>query len=291
MKLRILAPAKVNLHLAVGEAGTDGYHPVDTVLHALELDDTVEITDGVPFSFSCTPDLGLPAEENLAMRAARAMSVRFGRSLDMAITVAKRIPAGAGLGGASSDAAAVIGGIADLWALEGAETELHEVARSLGADVPFFLEGGAALFGGRGDVFRRRLRPLDAPVVVVKPHEPVLTAQAYAAFDALSMPGVPSADALVEALEDGDPASVAAHLYNAMTPASIAFVPAIAGALRLVAESHGVLGSAMAGSGSAVFGICADGASAASCAATARAAGFWAVATQLSPSGCVVSRV
>ncbi|MBN1192675.1 MAG: 4-(cytidine 5'-diphospho)-2-C-methyl-D-erythritol kinase [Coriobacteriia bacterium] len=288
---RITAHAKVNLHLGIGGLRADGYHDVETILQSIGLADEVTIVAGVPFSFECSPDLGLDSESNLALRAARAMSERFSRALELAISVEKRVPAGAGLGGASADAAAVICGLARLWDVERTDARLREVAVSLGADVPFFLEGGAALFGGRGDVLKQSLSPLSAPMVVVKPEEPVPTAEAYAAYDRLGAQGSPVADGLIEALGSGDAAGVAAHLHNDMTPSSVLLVPAIADALCLVARHDGVLGSAMAGSGSAVFGICADRESAAECADTALRAGFWAVATSAWPCGCAVEHM
>lgn len=287
--LRIFAPAKVNLHLAVAAPGSDGYHPVETVLQALAFGDTVTIEPGGP-TFCCSPDLGLPADENLAWRAAQAMSEAFGQPLNVAITVDKRVPAGAGLGGASADAAAVIVGLAELWGLDAGSEPLAAVARTLGADVAFFLEGGAALFTGRGDILARRLPSLAAPVVLVKPNEPVATPAAYAAFDALGVPAPESAGPLVAALESGDTHSVASRLHNAMTASSARLVPAITNALTLVRNCPGVLGAAMAGSGSAVFGVCEDDASAAACAERASSAGFWAIATRTHGNGCLVER-
>lgn len=288
MRLRVLAPAKVNLHLTVGAAAADGYHPVETVLQALALSDVVELSPGGP-SFLCEPDLGLPAAENLAWRAARAMEQRFGRPLDMAISVEKRIPSGAGLGGASSDAAAVIVGLATHWGIDRDDVRLRVVARSLGADVPFFLEGGAAVFGGRGDVLTRRVRSLDAAVVVVKPTEPVPTALAYEAFDRLAS-AIPHASTtgLVRALEAGDVRGVAQLLHNDMTASSVGLVPAIAEALDSVRSAPGVLGAAMAGSGSAVFGICEDDRSALECAEQMGASGHWSTATRARSGGCEI---
>lgn len=288
--LTITAPAKVNLYLAVGELRGDGYHDVTTVLHALEFHDTVTIAEGGPFSFACSPDLGLAEDANLAVRAARAMSERYGRPLDCTIAVAKRIPAGGGLGGASSDAAAVLVGLARLWRIDVREPTVVEIARALGADVPFFLEGGAALFTGRGDVLAERLTPLDAPVVLVKPADPVPTAAAYAAFDRLTeRPAPVSPQRLARALDAGDAVAVGSTLFNAMTPASVGMVPAIGEALARLVGDPAVLGAAMAGSGSTVFAICTDAAAAARLADAAREAGFWAEKTRLSPRGCVAS--
>lgn len=283
--MRVFAPAKVNLHLAVGGMRADGFHDVTTILQALSFGDTVVITPDTAFGFACTPDLGLHPQDNLACRAAQAMAERFGESLAVSISVEKHIPAGAGLGGASADAAATIVGLAALWGVDDQQA-LAEVGRALGADVPFFLTGGAALFEGRGDVLVRSLPSLAASVVLAKPAAPVLTGEAYASFDRLAPSSAPPTGAMIDALEAVDAGGVAAHLYNNMTAASVGLVPEIAGALRLLAESQGVLGAAMAGSGSAVFGLYADESAAREAADAARTAGLWAVATHTRAGGC-----
>jgi 4-diphosphocytidyl-2-C-methyl-D-erythritol kinase len=289
--LRIAAPAKVNLHLSVGGVRTDGYHEVRTVLHALDFGDSVTIAPSAGFSVLCEPPIDVAPERNLAYRAARAMEARYGRELAVAVRIDKRIPAGAGLGGASADAAAVIAGLASAWDL-GDDAGLEAVARSLGADGPFLIEGGAALLGERGDVPVRRLPPLDVAVVLAKPADPVSTAAAYAAFDAAggSRAFPPrDADDLIEAFECADPGGVAAALANNLTDAAVGLVPAIADALACLEGAPGVLGVALTGSGSAVFGICADDAAAARARDLARERGFWSVATRTSPHGCRVS--
>lgn len=286
--LRIHAPAKVNLHLAVGSARPDGYHELATVFQALSFGDTVTITPAPAFSFSCVPDLGLAGSANLAYQAACEMSARFGWPLGYSIAIEKRIPAGGGLGGASTDAAAVVEGLATLWGLDVAGPEVVDLARALGADVPFFFEGGAALFTGRGDVLERPLRSLDAPIVLVKPAEPIGTGAAYIAFDAAPAAAAPPVDRLAAALQAGDTEAVASLLYNNMTEASIGLVPEVGTVLALVGGAPGVVGAAMAGSGSTVFGLCVDEAAAEAAAGIARAAGFWSVATRSVDHGCVV---
>ncbi|HSQ21874.1 MAG TPA: 4-(cytidine 5'-diphospho)-2-C-methyl-D-erythritol kinase [Coriobacteriia bacterium] len=287
MTLVIRAPAKVNLHLAVGHTRPDGYHELVTVFQSLELSDVITLTPGSP-SFSCTPDLGLPPDENLAYRAATAMAERFGRSLDVSIRIEKSIPAGAGLGGASTDAAGVVCGLAEWWGIPRTDAAVLEVARSLGADVPFFLEGGAALYTGRGDVLKHRLRPLDAAVVLVKPSPPLSTVAAYIAFDRSPVPMGPYPAPLLDALSAADVDGVAAALRNTMTHAAIELVPQVGEALALVTDAPGVLGAAVAGSGSTVFGICTDDGVAADLADDARNAGYWSVATRSAAHGCVV---
>lgn len=288
--LRIQAPAKVNLYLAVGPVGPDGYHLVDTVLHALMFGDELSVGPADRLTFSCVPDLGLADSDNLAYRAVLAMAERFDREPLVSVIVRKRVPACAGLGGASSDAAAVIAGLATLWGVSERREDLHAVARSLGADVPFFLEGGAARFTGRGDVFLRRLPALDVPVVLVRPAEPVATAEAYRAFDDVPHDDAPPIEPLERALGDRDAGRVAALLFNAMTPSSVRLVPSVGHALDLVRSYPGVMGAAMAGSGSAVFGICDGADSAEACAARAAEAGYWSAATRTCACGCSVER-
>lgn len=289
--LVITAPAKVNLYLEVGAPRDDGYHNVTTVLHALDLSDTVTITANVPFTFACDPDLAVPAEENLAVRAARAMARSQHRDLDVAITLVKKIPAGGGLGGASADAAAVIVGLARLWAINPEDAILTDVARALGADVPFFLTGGAALLTGRGDVLERRLPALDAPVVLVKPPVSISTAAAYAAFDRLLAGGaapMPGTADILTAFDASDAALVAHSLANNMVPAAVSLVPRVTDLLTMVSEHPGVRGATMAGSGSTVFGVCESDAIARHVATAARASGLWAAATRFSARGCTI---
>lgn len=271
------APAKVNLHLGVGGVRPDGYHDVDTVLQALSLADEVVIGPGEGLSVTTEPDIGLAAEDNLAYRAARALGAAFGREPEVSIRIVKHVPMQAGLGGASADAAAVLVGLAHRWGVgPGGAPLLREVAAGLGADVPFFLGPGTALFTGRGDV---PVRPLPTPlleIALVRPPVPVPTGEAYAAFDRLGGARPPGPDAMVRACESGEAERVAAELYNNMTAASAGLVPEVADALAFVESAPGVLGAAMAGSGSAVFAVCDSADAAGRIATAAHARGWWA---------------
>jgi 4-diphosphocytidyl-2-C-methyl-D-erythritol kinase len=282
--LSINAPAKVNLFLGVGPTRPDGYHSVRTVLHTLDYADTVVLTPADQLTLSCEPDVGVPAEQNLAYRAAREFASRFDVDVVIDIRIAKRIPWGAGLGGGSSDAAAVLAGLA-FWArLPLDDPRLVDVARSLGVDVPFLLGGGAALMGGRGDELERRIEPLEAPVVIVKPDAAVPTAEAYAAFDAAPQPQGDPRDVMA-ALGSQDPVALGRSLANNMIAASSALVPEIGDAVSWLAAHDDVLGVCMAGSGSAVFAVCREQATARRLELAARGRGFWAVATRTSAQG------
>ncbi len=275
-EILVEAPAKVNLHLGVGSLRPDGYHDVETVLQTIDLADRLTLRPSRVFHLSCRPDVGVLARDNLVWRAATLFAQRVGREPLVEVELVKAIPTGAGLGGGSSDAAAVIAGLAAFWGVDQTDV-LFDVA-AIGADVPFFLGGGTALFSGRGDVFTR---PISAPpldLVVVKPSESVSTAAAYAAYDRAPVAPV-SPDVLIAACEAGNPERVAAALSNNMERAAINLVPEVAETLAWVRDAQGVLGGSVAGSGSAVFGVCVDQSTAEQVAREARLRGWWSAAT------------
>lgn len=255
-QLTIYAHAKVNLTLSVGAKRPDGYHAVETVMTGVSLRDTVTLTTGGERdTLICDRAVTERAEDNLCMRALALFFRRTGlpRREGVAIGLSKRIPMQAGLGGGSSDAAAVLRGLRALYAPQLTDDELEELAAGLGSDVPYFIRGGTVLATGRGE----RLAPLPAmppcAYVIVKPEESYSTAAMYAAMD-----GVPSAasggsDAVQEGLRTGELSAIAAGLGNdfqrVLPPGSA--VPAIVTALR----QQGALNAQMTGSGSAVFGI------------------------------------
>lgn len=286
--LSINAPAKVNLFLGVGAIRPDGYHSVQTVLHTIELSDSVSLSPADVLTLSCDPDVGVSAEDNLAFRAAQEFSRQFEVDVLLDIHVVKRIPWGAGLGGGSSDAAAVLVGLAFWAGLPLEDERLLQVARSLGADVPFFLGGGAALMGGRGDELLRRVEPVEVPLVLVKPPAAVPTGAAYAAFDAAPRPSDDPLGVLA-ALESKDAALLGAALANNMTDASGSLVSQIGEAISWLRAERDVLGVAMAGSGSSVFALCAQPSAAQRLAQEASRRGWWAAATKTSSRGASIT--
>lgn len=288
MVIRIEAPAKINLFLSVGARRPDGYHDVDTVLQTVSLKDTVEMQPAEGLSVVLEPDLGVPPRENLAWRAAESLGRALHREPRVAIRIVKRIPAGAGLGGGSSDAAAVIAGLAHLWGIDGDDPRLTEVALAIGADVPFFLNGGTALYGGRGDALVCDLPTAFMHVVLAKPAVGMPTAAAYAAFDRLPPSEPRSTDAILAACESGDARTIASAVYNNMTDASAGLVEGIRDALALMRAADGVMAAEMAGSGSAVFALCEDLSSAVGLASAARDAGLWASAVMTTDVGVTI---
>jgi len=274
----------VNLALSVGRKRPDGYHDVTTVLQALDLSDTLTFEPSGTLDVEYRPDIGVSDDRDLVRAAALALAEEGGCAPEAAIVVDKRIPLGAGLGGGSSDAAAALVGLSALWGLETSEDELRGIAVGLGSDVPFFVSGGCALFEGRGDTLAKKLAVVPMDVVLVKPDRPVPTGQAYAFLDAAPRTGSDVAPAL-DAIGSGGRFAVASALVNDLADAARTLVPEVGDALAFVCGSEGVLGAAVAGSGSSVFGICETRAAAEACAGTAHARGWWAVPATASPIG------
>ena len=261
--LTVRAHAKVNLDLRVLGLRSDGYHELRTVFQTIELHDTLVCTEKAgPFVLKCrTPGVPLDAE-NLVWKAAAALWTALGRSgglRDTTISIDKKIPMQAGLGGGSADAAAALTALARLWT-GGSRSRrdpsliplLREVAASVGADVPFFLSGGTALGLGRGE----EIYPLvDLPshfVVIVRPPFGVSTAEAYTWYDEDRAAGLREVREL-QLLPVPWP-SRAAQMINDLEPRVMRRHPEI-GALKTQLKEAGASLAAMSGSGSAVFGL------------------------------------
>lgn len=249
MKCVEKAYAKVNLTLAVGEKRPDGYHEVVSVMQRVSLHDTLtaeQTREGITLTCS---DPALPSgEENLAHRAASLFFRETGITGGAALTLEKRIPSQAGLGGGSSDAASALLALRKLYAPALSDTELETMAAALGSDVPFFIHGGTQLATGRGEVLSP-LPPLtDGWFVIVKPTESFSTPAMYRRLDELP----PACTPPLPPLQGGLPA-LAAGLFNRFEAA----IPAGSAVWDIKARlaAYGALAALLSGSGSAVFGL------------------------------------
>ena len=171
--MRLIAPAKINLALEVIRHRSDGYHDIDTVMSTIDLADRVEIVErapgaGLAVTLTGAYAAGIDATDDLAGRAARSIAEAAGRAPDLAVRVEKRIPSPAGLGGGSSDAAAVLRGVDALWGLDWGAERLAALGATIGSDVPFFVHGGVARCTGRGERVEpiRDMRPLRMLILV-----------------------------------------------------------------------------------------------------------------------------
>lgn len=252
-RLALSAAAKVNLTLEVLGRRGDGYHEIRTVMQTVDLADRVVLEDSDELELR-TRTPGVPTDAtNLAMRAALALRDAARVKHGVRIGLDKQIPIAAGLGGGSTDAAAVLLGLNRLWRLRWPLARLEEIAVTLGMDVPFFLRGGAALGTGRGEHLKP-LQTMGLSLVLVNPPIAVSTAEAYGRVTPAMFTAGEHSRAVETALRSGRPARVADHLYNGLEEA---VGPAARQVVRIKAAllAAGALGAAMSGSGPTVFGV------------------------------------
>ena len=254
MKCVEKAYAKVNLTLAVGEKRLDGYHEVVSVMQRVSLCDTLaaeQTREGITLTCS---DPALPSgEENLAHRAASLFFRETGIAGGAALTLEKRIPSQAGLGGGSSDAASALLALRKLYAPALSDTELETMAAALGSDVPFFIRGGTQLATGRGEVLSPLPSLTDGWFVIVKPTESFSTPAMYRRLDEPGSVLVRNSRYMQDAVAANNVHAVAAELHN-----SFERVVPKDSSLRTIKDAlraHGALASLLSGSGSAVFGL------------------------------------
>lgn len=296
---KIISPAKVNLVLAVGEKQENGFHEVQTIMHSLALHDTLSMRrfddegsgDGLQVMLKCESSftidpLLIKAEENIAYKAVVELAKALGRTQDETIEMIlnKVIPAEAGLGGGSSNAAAALVGAATLWGVGVEDERVQEVASRLGADVSFFLKGGCVRLSGKGDVFEARLEPRSGFVLLVRPDAGVSTGKAYAAFD--EDPVLPSSEYLssVAALD----AAADVSLYNNLEKAACSVTPVVAQVLEWGRAAAGEENVVLCGSGSAVCCIFDSYQAACEASVEARKHEWWTRVTSFSPLGAAI---
>ena len=243
------AYAKLNLTLGVLYKRADGYHALDSIMQTVDLFDTVTVERARDIVVTST-GMVLPYD-NTIRRAAEQYRALTGRSA--LIRVVKRIPAQAGLGGGSADAAATLNALQELYD-ELDEKTILEIAAKVGADVPFCLRGGTQRAEGIGDVLTP-VKGMPLHLVVAKPAEGVSTKRL---FSLLKLPRVmPDTIGALKALSDGDLTALSPLLYNALEEPAIELVPEI-GRIKADLLSLGAKAACMSGSGSAVFGVFAD---------------------------------
>jgi 4-diphosphocytidyl-2-C-methyl-D-erythritol kinase len=253
--VRVWAPAKVNLFLEVLGRRPDGYHELATLMTAVSLYDTLELT-GLPSGevrLTCDHPSLSTGPENLVCRAVELVRQRTGRRDGVAVRLRKRIPLAAGLAGGSSDAAATLAGLNRLWHLGWGREELAELGPQLGSDVAFFFSTPAAWCTGRGEVVEplRLGRPLD--FVLVCPPVGLSTAEV---FRGVTVPERPHDGAGARAAaEGGDVEALGRALFNRLQPVAERLCPAVAEPGERLAGLNPA-GWLMSGSGSTVFALC-----------------------------------
>lgn len=283
------AGAKVNLYLHVGPPGTDGYHPIDSLMVFADVGDLLTLEPATEPAFTASGPFSGAApmdEANLVVRAARAViGAAGGAAPTFTLHLDKRLPVAAGLGGGSSDAAAALRLVNDLLPAPLAAGALHDLAAGLGADVPACLAGVPVVARGRGERLCAAPRLPILHAVLVNPGVASHTSPVFAAYDLRPPPMgpldpcPPEAFATVEALA----AWLAEHTRNDLEAPSRVLTPEAGEAIDLLAASRLALHSRMSGSGATAFALCADREDAQALAASiaAQRPGWWVRACRL----------
>ena len=259
-EVRLRTFAKVNYALDVLGLRQDGYHEIRTVMQSISLADEVEVRRAARgFALTLEPEaveIGL-SQRNTAYLAWRSLQRLTGDELPVEVTLHKMIPAGAGLGGGSADAAAVLVGLNEIFGLGLGVDELREVGVGIGADVPFCISGGTALGEGVGEILKPLVAPPAHRLVVAKPPGSAETASIYRAYDGTKAESASTVEPVVSALQSGSVPDLALAVGNDLASITREFVPEVA-ALEQKFLASGAIGASMSGSGTAVYGIFAD---------------------------------
>ena len=256
--MEVQANAKLNLTLDVLGKRADGYHDLRMVMQSVALSDTLRLTPRGDGGVLARSNLSfLPGgEKNLAVKAALCFYERLGRPAGgLEIELEKRIPVCAGMGGGSSDAAAVLRALNEAEGAPFSPRELAALGEAVGSDVPYCVLGGTALAEGRGEV----LTPLPSLppcwVVVCKPEFPISTPALFARIDTIRLRRRPDTGGVLAALERGELEEIARRLYNVFEDALPPRQQARVSAIKSTLINCGALGASMTGTGPATFGL------------------------------------
>lgn len=262
MSVQVFAPAKINLTLKVGRLRPDGYHPLQSVVAFADVGDVVEASGSDELSLEITgefaSELAPNDESNLVLRAARALATAAGVDARARLTLEKNLPVASGIGGGSSDAAAALKALNELWRLGWDAKRLAEVGRPLGADVAVFFSGAPVAFmRGAGELCEPTQGP-SLPALLINPLRPLSTPTVYRKFDELGLGSVLS-DAPFGGWSGEDEAIAAMHaLGNDLQAAAEALLPQIGQVFAALQGREGVRYAALSGSGATIFAIVRD---------------------------------
>jgi 4-diphosphocytidyl-2-C-methyl-D-erythritol kinase len=263
--VRLRTNAKINLFLSVQATRADGFHAIETIFHAIDLSDDMELRSrpdaeiDVRLSLAAGVRGDVPVrEDDLVFRAAMLLAQRVGEEAGARIDVTKRIPIGAGLAGGSANAAGTLVGLNELWGSALGSRDLQELGQELGSDVPFCLVGGTARGTGRGEVLAPLLVPAELWFVLGLSRDGLATSDVYRTWDQLPAGPETSAASMVDALAAGKANEVGLLLHNDLEAAAIRLRPELAQKKELLLRA-GALGACVTGSGPTLVALAADG--------------------------------
>lgn len=280
-RIAIDAPAKVNLYLHVVGRRSDGYHLLDTLMVFTELGDRIEVeaadtlslqTDG-PFVDRLPND----ADDNLVMRAARALAEAAGVPLAARISLTKNLPVSAGLGSGSSDAAATLKALSQLWQIPEDKVDLPALALSLGADVPACLRAEPVFVGGIGEVLTPAPRLPQVDILLVNPGVQLVTGSV---FDARRGGFHPEARFTQTPQNVRELAEILGDRENDLAEAATRLSPVVSGMIRAIESAPGCRLARMTGSGATCFGLFDDAGTAERACEQLRSRDWWCAVTR-----------
>lgn len=279
-EISLQAYAKINLGLDVLRKREDGYHEVRMVMQSISLADTLTLRkcpgDGIRLRLigAGTDAEGLPLDEsNLIYKAILLLKEEFRISEGIEAQLTKEIPIAAGMAGGSTDAAAALKAMNQLFSLGLSEEQLRIRGVSLGADVPYCLMGGTALAEGIGEILTPLPPMPDCLILIAKPPVAVSTAFVYGNLKVRELERRPDIDGMIASLEERDLSGIACRMENVLETVTVPAYPVIAD-IRQMMQEHGAMKSLMSGSGPTVFGIFSEISQAEAASAALQASGL-----------------
>ncbi|SHH51410.1 4-(cytidine 5'-diphospho)-2-C-methyl-D-erythritol kinase [Clostridium grantii] len=256
--MKVKAYAKINLTLDITGKRKDGYHLLRMIMQNVDVYDEIEI-EKIQSGIIIEADKNyIPTDErNLAYKAAEIFMNEFNISEGVKIKITKNIPVAAGMAGGSTDAAAVLKAMKDLFEINVSESKLMEVGLKLGADIPFCIKGGTALCEGIGEIITP-LKPFKGHMlVIVKPNFGLSTKDVYKDIDVQKIFKHPKTEEVIQAIEGNNVAFVSENLMNVLENVSLK-KHKILREIKNNMLNQGALGALMTGSGPTIFGIFED---------------------------------
>jgi len=258
LPITVQAPAKLNLTLDVLGRREDGYHDLRMVMQSVQMGDTLTLEPGKGEGIRVKSNLGFLPCDSRNLAAAAALAFWTEQEIEpypLDITLEKVTPVCAGLGGGSSDAAAVLRAMNEVHGTGLSLKELAAISQRVGSDVPYCVLGCTALAEGKGEILTTLPNLPKCWAVLCKPDFSVSTPALFAQIDSVRLRRRPDTEGVLRALEEGDLPGVARRLYNVFEDALPERCAAKVNQVKHVLIQHGALGAAMSGTGSAVFGL------------------------------------
>lgn len=255
-KIKIAAPAKINLFLEILGKRPDGYHEIETVMQEISLFDRVCIENSDKgIEFTCSNSKLPIGEDNLVLKAVRLFQKESKIFRGVKIYLDKNIPISAGLGGGSSDAVATLLGLNKLWQTGYDEKKLISLAGGLGSDTSFFVIGNTAICRGRGEVITPYPLQVKYSYIIIYPRVEVSTAMVYKNFKISLTKNLKDVNLFLRFLASGSPEKLGTCLHNRLEEVVFSLYPAI-GKIKEVLAKFNFCGTLLSGSGSALYGLC-----------------------------------